>query len=213
MTTERDPSRPIVLHPVTEPPAGISRRVALQALVGGAGAGLVLPSPVDAQHPMHQHLSNPVVLEHAQQQAAAAPYTAVFLDGHQSKTLEALAEAIVPGSTEAKVGPFLDQLLAVESAANQRTFLAALGAFDMAATRKHGRPYVGITAQEQDALLRDASTADVKAPGTGGAFQHLKNWVAGAYYSSEVGMRELGWTGNVFHAQLPGCTHPGGHQD
>ena len=31
--------------------------------------------------------------------------------------------------------------------------------------------------------------------------------------SSEPGMRELGWTGNVFYPELPGCTHPGGHQD
>ena len=34
----------------------------------------------------------------------------------------------------------------------------------------------------------------------------------GAYYSSEIGMRELGWTENRFFASFPGCTHPGGHE-
>ena len=42
-------------------------------------------------------------------------------------------------------------------------------------------------------------------------FDLLKGWIAGAYYSSEIGMRELGWTGNVVFAEFPGCQHPGGH--
>lgn len=39
----------------------------------------------------------------------------------------------------------------------------------------------------------------------------MKGWVVGAYYSSEVGMRELGWTGDVMFESFPGCEHPGGH--
>ena len=162
---------------------------------------------------MHQHLSNPAVIEQAQQRAAVTASAPVFLDDHQSKTLEVLAEAIVPGSTGARVGPFIDQLLAVDSAENQRAFLGALGAFDMIAIKRHGKTWIGITPSQQDALLREASTADAKTSALRGHFQNLKDWIAGAYYSSETGMRELGWDGNVFHAQLPGCTHPGGHQD
>ena len=92
---------------------------------------------------MHQHLSNPAVIEQAQQRAAVTASTPVFLDDHQAKTLEVLAEAIVPGSTGARVGPFIDQLLAVDSAANQRAFLGALGAFDMVAITKHGKAWIG----------------------------------------------------------------------
>ena len=95
---------------------------------------------------MHQHLASPTTLEQAQQNAAVAAYTPEFLDAHQLKTLEALAETIVPGSTAARVAPFLDQLLAVESAENQRAFLGALGAFDMAAIAKHGKAWTAITA-------------------------------------------------------------------
>jgi hypothetical protein len=210
MSTRPDPSKPIPLSLVTD---RMPRRVALQTLLGGVGAGFALPSTADAQHPMHQHLSNPAMIEQAQQRAVVTAYTAAFLDDHQAKTLEAVAEAIVPGSTGARVGPFLDQLLAVESAANQRAFLGALGAFDMAAINKHGKAWIGITPSEQDALLREASTADADTSAMRGHFQNLKGWIAGAYYSSETGMRELGWTGNTFHQQLPGCTHPGGHQD
>ena len=45
----------------------------------------------------------------------------------------------------------------------------------------------------------------------GDALAHLKGWVAGAYYSSEMGMKELGWTGDTFFEGYPGCTHPEGH--
>ena len=199
--------------PADAPSTGMPRRAALQTLLGGVAAGMALPSTASAQHPIHAHLANPAAIEHAQQKAAAAASTRELLDEHQAKTLDALADSIVPGSAAARVGPFLDQLLAVESAANQRAFLGALGAFDMAAAGKHGKPWVAIAAAEQDAILRDASTADAKVSALRAHFENLKQWIAGAYYSSEPGMRELGWTGNVFHAELPGCPHPGGHQD
>jgi hypothetical protein len=212
----RDPERPkpIRLHEAGAiPAAGMPRRAALQALASGAAAAFALPVAIEAQHPMHQHLSDPAGLERAQQRAAAAASAPLFLDEHQAKTLEVLAETIVPGSTGARVGPFIDQLLAVESGANQRAFAGALGAFDMMAINRHGTAWIGLTPPQQEALLREASTADVKTSAWRGHFQHLKDWIAGAYYSSETGMRELGWDGNVVHAQLPGCTHPGGHAD
>jgi hypothetical protein len=205
MTERPDQSKTIPLTP------GIPRREALQALLGGVGAGFALTSIVEAQHPVHEHLASPASVEHAQQKAAVAEYTPEFLDKYQLKTLEVLAEAIVPGSTAARVAPFLDQLLAVDSAQSQRQFLGALGAFDMAAIAQHGKGWNALSASEQDALLRGASTADAKSV-MRGHFQNLKGWIVGAYYSSEPGMRELGWTGNMFFAELPGCTHPGGHQ-
>jgi hypothetical protein len=211
MAERTDQSNTIPLRPV-DPSAreGIPRREALQTLLGGVGAGLALPAIVEAQHPVHQHLASPATLEQAQQKAAVAAYTPEFLDAHQLTTLEALAEIIVPGSTAARVAPFLDQLLAVESAQTQRAFLGALGAFDMAAIAKHGKAWNVIAAAEQDGILREASTADPKSA-MRGHFQNVKDWIAGAYYSSEQGMRELGWTGGIFFAELPGCTHPGGH--
>ena len=212
----REPKRPktIPLQPNGgAAPAGMPRRAALQALVSGAAATFALPVALEAQHPIHQHLANPVLLEQAQQRAAVAAAAPLFLDEHQAKTLEMLAETIVPGSTRARVAPFIDQLLAVDSAANQRSFVSALGAFDMMAIKRHGKAWRGVTAPQQEALLREASTADAKTSAWGGHFQHLKDWIAGAYYSSEIGMRELGWDGTVVHTQLPGCTHPGGHAD
>ena len=49
----------------------------------------------------------------AKKKGSTFSYKPEFFDAHQLKTLERLAEAIVPGSTSAKVAPFLDQLIAV----------------------------------------------------------------------------------------------------
>ena len=211
MSDRPDLSKIIQVTPADRPPDGIARRTMLQTLLGGVSAGLTLPTVVEAQHPIQHHLASATALEQAQKKAAVTAYKAEFLDAHQLKTLELLAETIVPGSTTAKVAPFLDQLLAVESTQNQRAFLGALGAFDMAAIDKHGKAWKAITAAEQDALLQEASTAEAGTSKLRAPFQNLKGWIAGAYYSSEPGMRELGWTGNVFHTELPGCNHPGGH--
>jgi len=221
MSERPDLSKIIPVTPADQPaPDGIARRAMLQTLLGGVGAGLALPSIVEAQHPVQHHLASATGVEQAQKKAAVAAYKAEFFDAHQLKTLEVLAEAIVPGSTTAKVAPFLDQLIAVESAQNQRAFLGALGAFDMAAIQKHGKPWKAIAAAEQDALMQQAAMTDrrpalpndpVDPTRTKSPFETLKGWIAGAYYSSEPGMRELGWTGNVFHTELPGCNHPGGH--
>ncbi len=118
MTERTDQSKTIPIKPVDEP-SGIPRREALQSLLGTVGAGFALTSVVEAQHPVHQHLASPAIVEKAQQNAAVAAYAPEFLDAHQLKTLESVAEAIVPGSTTARVAPFLDQLLAVESPTNQ----------------------------------------------------------------------------------------------
>lgn len=192
--------------------SGIRRRDALQALIGGVGGGLALPSIVSAQHPMHVHLGNPTALSLAREQVTGGTAGPAFLDAHQLRTLESLAEAIVPGATEAAVAPFLDQLLAVETQDHQRTFIGALGAFDMLAVERYGRSWIDATAADHVTLLDEVSTAD---PGTPmrDHFQNLKDWIAGAYYSSEPGMRELGWNGMVFHAEPPGCEHPGGHAE
>jgi len=42
-------------------------------------------------------------------------------------------------------------------------------------------------------------------------FENMKGWVVGTYYTSEVGMRELGWTGDFYFDHVPGCQHSEEH--
>jgi hypothetical protein len=202
----------------------------LQSLLGSFGAGFVLPFLADG-HPMHDHLADQSKVAAADAQADRPDYTPEFLDRHQLETLAALAERIIPGSTTARVAPFLDSLLSVSVAASQRRLVSSLGAFEMLAIERHQRPWKALSASQQDELLTHASTApsgQAPLPSGGGSrgatpaagrltirdfFDDLRGWISGAYYSSEIGMRELGWTGQMMFDKLPGCEHPGGHRD
>ena len=213
-------------------PRGLNRRELVQRLLGGAGAGFVFPA-VATSHPIHNHLASPSTLDQADAKSAAADWAPEFLDSHQSETLTVLAERIVPGSTKAQSNRFIDLLLTVDTQENQKKFLASLGAFEAEAINRFGKPFKDLTEEQQNQILTVASTEKPSRPEGSSDwswfavpskepseqarvtirdhFENIKGWVSGAYYSSEVGMRELGWTGDVYFDSFPGCQHPDGH--
>jgi hypothetical protein len=213
-------------------PRGLNRRELVQRLLGGAGAGFVFPA-VATSHPIHNHLASPSTLDQADAKSAAADWAPEFLDSHQSETLTVLAERIVPGSTKAQSNRFIDLLLTVDTQENQKKFLASLGAFEAEAINRFGKPFKDLTEDQQNQILTVASTEKPGQPEGSSDwswfavpskepseqarvtirdhFENIKGWVSGAYYSSEVGMRELGWTGDVYFDSFPGCQHPDGH--
>lgn len=199
----------------------------------GTGAAGALPG-VTSGHPVLGHLTHETRVEQAQAKAAAPGWKPEFLDQHQFETLRSLAERVIPGASTARTAEFVDQLLAASAQEDQQRFLGGLGAFEGQALQRGGRPWKDLSAPEQIEILTDASTmapgapagrpwvrgGPIPAPGSSATthpitlrdhFDLLKGWIAGAYYSSEIGMKELGWTGNVFFASFPGCTHEGGH--
>jgi hypothetical protein len=209
----------------------LGRRALLQALAGGAGLGFALPALAES-HPMAAHLHDQAKVTAADAKARAAAYKLEFLDRHQVETLTLLAEEIVPGSTKVRSAEFIDSLLAVETQARQTRFLLALGAFEGLAMAQAQKPWKSLAEADRTALLTKASTAESATPSGPGAgfatppsegldlneplsirdhFDHLKGWIAGAYYSSEAGMRELGYTGTLMFAKFNGCQHGGSH--
>ncbi len=192
---------------------GLGRREVLRRLVGTLGAGFTLPA-LDPSHPMHAHLADYARVDVADAQASAGGEPE-FLDAHQMETLAALAEQILPGSTAAQVAPFVDRLLAVDTPENQRCFVDALAALDHESVARHQSPWTALAAAQAVDLLTAASTTTRavphQPPTLRDRFDHVKGWIVGAYYSSEIGMRELGFTGNVFFETFPGCEHPEGH--
>ena len=189
-------------------PKKINRRDAIQILSGGIGASFAVPG-LAADHPMHAHLADQVKVATAEKKAAAQ-YTPVFLTAQQFATVRSLGERIVPGASKARSAEFIDQLLAVDSPQNQRGFLSALGTFEGRAIEQAKGPWTSLTPAQQDEILTEASKAE-SGTRLRDHFDVIKGWIAGAYYSSEIGMRELGWTGNVMHAEFPGCPHPERH--
>ena len=172
----------------------VGRRVVLQSLVSGAGA-VVFASRVSAAHGHHAATAS-----EAAAAAIGADSTLLFLDRHAFDTLALLSEQIVPGARAVKVSEFLDRLLAVESTETQKRFMQALGAFEHEAREAHGMSWKALTDSQATALLTKISTLPDSDP-TRKAFDGIKSAVSETYFSSEAGMKELGW--NVSMAFAP----------
>lgn len=210
---------PITAGGPSGPQSGISRRELVRRLMIAGGAGLSLPG-VSAAHPVARHLANHSAVAEAGAQTAKADWSPVFLDQHQSETLDVLGERIIPGSSKAQVNRFIDLLLSVDTQDAQTKFLASLSAFEAESLNRFSRPYKDGTEAEQNEILAFASAAKPGGTAEGQShaatirdhFENVKSWVAGAYYSSEIGMKELGWTGQVMFPSFPGCPDSGDHR-
>jgi hypothetical protein len=208
---------------------GLNRRQMVQWLVGGAGAGAMWPA-IAAGHPVREHLMNDGRMAAAEAQAGAAAWQPLLLDAHQSETLEALAERIIPGSRQARANRTIDLLLSVDSIEVKRQFVESLSVFEAEALARYKTPFKDLSEAQQNEILSAASgpaqdhqaaipMRRFAAPHDNGDrpmtlqdhFENIKQWVKGAYYSSEVGMKDLGWDGQVMWPAYPGCQHPEGH--
>ena len=189
---------------------------------------LALPRNASS-HPVFRHLSDAETLAKADTRAAAPKWTPAFLDSHQNQTLVLLSERIVPGSSQAYINRIIDLLLAVDTAENRRKFTDSLSAIDAESRKRCGLPFKSLTSDRQDEILTSLATGKPGVDQDSGRrsikkrlqqpaltprdhFENVKTWIVGSYYSSEVGMRELGWTGDVYFVELPTCPHPEGHE-
>jgi Gluconate 2-dehydrogenase subunit 3 len=215
-------------------PRALNRREWIARMLGGAAAGMAFPG-LAAAHPVRELLADTSALAKADAAVAAVDWTPLFLNSFQAETLTALAERIIPGSTRAQSARFIDTLLSVDKLENQERFLDSLAEFESESMKMYGKSYKDLTEAQQDEILTMASTAESgHEHGSGGRrrrrsagppagatreehdtlrdhFENMKGWAQGAYFSSEVGMKEMGWTGEVMFESFPGCQHPGGH--
>ena len=147
-------------------------------------------------------------MEGAGEQKAAASWAPRFFNAEQNATLIALGERIIPGSTAALCNRLIDSILLIESEKNKTTFLRSLAAFDNEAQRRHHHPFSELSSAQQDAILIAASHsgAPLQQP-----FETTKEWMADAYWTSQIGLRELGWTGRLAWASFPDCGNPHPH--
>jgi len=197
----------------------LTRREVMRRLLGGVGTGAAWPL-LASSHPIYEHLAKGTVFEDTER-LGVADWKSVFLNSQQDQALVALAEAIVPGSKKAQVNRFIDLLLSVDSEKRQKDFVDALAAFELESGKRFGKRLTALDGAQVDEILTDAAAQPAKMDSSGGDgkessglrghFENLKGWISGAYYSSEAGMRELGWNGDYVFVSFPGCEHPEGH--
>lgn len=193
--------------------ARIPRRKVAQILLSAAASGFVLPA-CSAESSVWQHIAHFAVPDSADAELAAPNWKPLFLSPAQEETLRASAEVMVPGSTKALVSRFIDLLLSVKTEVAQKKFVGAIEAVDQQASSKYAKTFAKLSAQEQSAILTAISSEPREGENASwmrGHFEDLKEWIVPAYYSSEMGMKELGWTPDRVFATFPSCEHPERH--
>jgi hypothetical protein len=180
----------------------LTRREMVEKLLAGVAAGAAWPL-IASSHPIHQHMKNGATLDRAEAAQTAASWKPAFLNQQQNEMLVTLSESMVPGSAQAQVNRFIDLLLSVDTTESREKFVASLAAIESEAQRRFGRGFHQLTVSDRESLLTSFS----KEEATRDHVSHLKDWITVAYYSSEEGMRELGWTENRAFRTFPGCEH------
>jgi hypothetical protein len=223
------------------PVLAVGRRALLQTLVGGAGIGLALPSLGEShpmtEH-LHDQARvsaadakaktaawKPAFLDAHQVETVTILAEQIVPGSTKAKSAQFI-DALLSVDTEQRQRRFLQALGAFEGLAintAQKPWKSLTEAdrttlLTKASTTEPGRPGGGPGGPGGGGGgARPASAAGAGTPPAEPAvtirdhFDHLKGWISGAYYSSEVGMRELGWTGNVFFDKFTGCQHGGSH--
>ncbi|HKF49803.1 MAG TPA: gluconate 2-dehydrogenase subunit 3 family protein [Terracidiphilus sp.] len=188
----------------------LSRRTVLKSLGMGAAVGSVLRViPAEAAEYAHHMI---------EQEKAATPngaYTPKYFDAHGYKTLQALCETILPadadaaGAIEAGAPEFID-LLTSENTEYQLRLGGGLKWLDATCTQRYGKAWVDCAAKEQaEALDLIAYKKNADADANMGEpllfFRLLRNMTADGFFTSKIGIKYLGYKGNTYLPEFPGC--------
>jgi hypothetical protein len=161
----------------------------------------------------------------ASKDLASPTWKPLFLNEHQNETLIILSDLMIPatetpGAKDALANRYIDLVLAADSRDNQRAFLNSLAYLDGESIRRFKSAFRYLSREDQDNLLHALAypanpsrwTGEVPASDIGHAhFDALKRRIATAYYSSQIGEKELGWDGAFAHGPFAGCEHPEGN--
>lgn len=188
----------------------VSRRDILRTLAAAVPAGSVL-TLIPLQAAQHAH-------KLVKQEKAAAPsadYAPKYFTAQQYKTLQSLCQTIIPpdeqsgGAIEAGAPEFID-LLTSENKDYQRRLGGGLIWLDAACKARFGKVYLEGAPTDQKSILdliayrKSAENDPTLATGVH-FFEFLRNLTADGFFTSEIGIKYLGYVGNDYLAEFPGC--------
>jgi hypothetical protein len=167
----------------------------------------------------HEHVAK-AKAKAAGPKGPAGPYPPKVFDAHEWATVRLLADMVLPrdersgSATDAGVPEFIDAIagdvLATprEREELQTRLRGGLRWLDRESRARFGKDFVGGADPERAALLDAIAWPDRVAPGleAGAAFfTAFRDLVASGFWSSKVGVEDLGFQGNTFVAEWNGC--------
>ncbi len=188
----------------------ISRRDILKSLTMTAVTGSVLRViPLEAAEYAHRMVK-------AEKSAAENnAYTPKFFSPHAYKTLQSLCQTIIPsdddakGAIEAGAPEFID-LLTSENKDYQLTLGGGLMWLDNTCLDRYEKVYLDCRPEQQKEILdliayRKNAKNDPSLGQGIEFFSFLRKLTADGFFTSEIGINYLGYVGNTFVSEFPGC--------
>jgi gluconate 2-dehydrogenase gamma chain len=188
----------------------VSRRDVLKSLSLSVAAGSVMQViPVEAAEYTHRMIA-------AEKSAAkSGAYTPKFFPEQQYKTLQSLCDTIFPadadskGAVEAGAPEFID-LLTSENPEYQLKLGGGLMWLDSTCIDRYGKNYLDCDRQQKKEILdliayRKNAVADPGLSQGVEFFSFLRNLTADGFFTSKIGIEYLGYIGNTYLTDFPGC--------
>ena len=185
-----------------------TRRAILKSLTATAAVGSVLRViPLQAAEFAHHVIED--------EKSGSPAYTPKFFDARQYKTLQALCETIIPadadsaGAIEAGAPEFID-LLTSENKDYQKTLGDGFKWLDSTCSMRYGKPWLDCAPPQQKEILdliayRKNAERDESLVEPVEFFSFLRNFTADGFFTSKIGIKYLGYKGNTFLTEFPGC--------
>lgn len=192
-------------------PIRIGRRDALKVLGAAPAAALVASAPaaaLDRASGMAMPSPRPAAV------APAGEYQPRALTAHEYRMLQILSEMILPaderspGAQAAGVPACIDDWLTIRG---ERWLDEIRGGFlwlDVEARRQYGHDFADCAAGEQKQLIDRIAWPDratIEDANAAAFFNRLRDAVVSAFYSSKIGVADLGYMGNTMVAHWQGC--------
>lgn len=145
--------------------------------------------------------------------AAQAPFTPVFFTAHEYETVKILVDLIIPkddrsgSATDAGVPQFMDFILN-EQTSRQNAMRGGLAWLDLECHRRFDRDFVTCSDEQRRAVLDDIAWPQRVKPGMSHGipfFNSFRDLTASGFFSSQMGIEDLQYTGNTFVPEWKGC--------
>jgi hypothetical protein len=145
--------------------------------------------------------------------AEGTPFAPKFFTAAEYRTVGILADMIIPrdersgSATDAAVPEFMDFTM-VDRPNSQKWMRDGLAWIDAQSNSRFGKPFANASQSQREAILNDIAWP-ARAPSTmadGVAFfNRFRDLTSTGFWSSEIGVKDLKYMGNVFVSEWNGC--------
>jgi hypothetical protein len=186
----------------------LDRRQVLQLLAAAPAAAALTWTDAEAAQ---AYLDARAARQQAQQSGTA--YRPKFFNEHEWAMLGTLVDMIIPkdarsgSATDAGVPEFIDFMM-VDQPTRQVAMRGGLAWIDLECHRRYDKMFSAATDAERRAVLDDIAWPQRVKPGMSHGstfFASLRDLTASGFWTTRMGIDDLGYMGNVYVASWNGC--------